>query len=211
MPAAQIHPIDEELTDHDITRTGLAELVEAARQRDPRAWDELVRRYGSLVKAVVRRYRLQDADAADAVQSTWCKAVEQLDALREPERLGAWLSTTAGRECLALIRRARRERPDDETVDARVAPSGGPEPAVLAAEWAAAVNSAVQQLVPRRRQLVNELFYLPDRDYAMISRSTGMPVGSIGPTRARILTGLRASLERAGFGPQPAPEIRRSA
>jgi hypothetical protein len=45
----------------------------------------------------------------------------------------------------------------------------------------------------------------------MISRSTGMPVGSIGPTRARILAGLRASLERAGFGPQPAAELRRSA
>ena len=211
MPAAQIHPIDEELTDHDISRTGLTELVEAARRRDSRAWEELMRRYGGLVKAVVRRYRLQDADAADAVQSTWCKAVEQLDAVREPERLGAWLSTTAGRECLALIRRARRERPDDETVDARVAPTDGPEHAVLAAESADAVNSAVQQLVPRRRQLVNELFYLPDRDYAMISRSTGMPVGSIGPTRARILAGLRASLERAGFGPQPPAEVRRSA
>ena len=27
----------------------------------------------------------------------------------------------------------------------------------------------------------------------------GMPVGSIGPTRARVLAGLRVSLERAGF------------
>ena len=79
--------------------------------------------------------------------------------LRDPERLGAWLSTTAGRECLALIRRARRERPDDAAVEARLQPTGGPEDMVLAAEAARAVAGAVEALEPRRRQLVRELFY----------------------------------------------------
>ena len=199
MPAAQIPQLDQQFTDQELSRLGLPELVAAARRRDPRAWDELLRRYGNLVRAVVRRHRLQDADAADAVQSTWCKAVEQLAALRDPERMGAWLSTIARHECLALIRRARRELPDAEAVDARLAPTGGPEPVVLAAEAAAAVTAAVARLEPRRRQLVHELFYLPARDYERISRTMGMPVGSIGPTRARALAGLRVSLERAGF------------
>ena len=34
----------------------------------------------------------------------------------------------------------------------------------------------------------------------MVSRLADMPLGSIGPTRARILSALRVSLEQAGFG-----------
>jgi len=195
MPTSSIPP----------TSQTIAELVEAARGGDQRAWTELMRRYGSLVRAVVARYRLQEADTADAVQSTWLRAIEQLGALRDPERLGAWLTTTAGRECLALIRRSRRERPDDVAVSGRLLPADGPEPVVLAAELNRAVVAAVTELDPWRRQLVQELFYLPDRDYVRVSRSMGMPVGSIGPTRGRALRTLRDSLERAGFAPQPEP------
>lgn len=189
-------------TGDELAELGVTELVAAAGRREQQAWNELMRRYGGLVRSVVGRYRLQEADAADAVQSTWCTAVEQLGSVRDPERLGAWLSTTASRECLALIRRSRRERPDDVAVGARLTAVGGPEPAVLAAEAAGAVRAAVAELEPRRRQLVHELFYLPQRDYAQVSRSMEIPVGSIGPTRGRVLTSLRASLDRAGFGPQ---------
>ena len=83
MPAAQIHPIDEKLTDHDITRSRPHRAGRGGAAAGPQAWDELMRRYGGLVKAVVRRYRLQEADAADAVQGTWCRAVEQLDTVRD--------------------------------------------------------------------------------------------------------------------------------
>jgi RNA polymerase sigma factor (sigma-70 family) len=195
MPTAQIPHVQQ-----DISELGTTELVAAARQRHQWAWAELMRRYGGMVRGVVGRYRLQEADAADAVQSTWCKAVEQLDALRDPERFGAWLRTTAARECLALIRRARRERPDDAVVSVRLAPSCGPEPALLAAEVAGAVSAAVEELEPRRRQLVHELFYRSEWDYAQVSQSMGIPLGSIGPTRGRTLVSLRTSLTQAGFG-----------
>lgn len=176
------------------------ELVEAARRRDPRAWDELIFRYGGMVRGVTGRYRLQEADAADAVQSTWLRAVEQLHTLRDPERLGAWLSTTAGRECLALLRRSHRELPDDTVGAAQVADGPGPESAAVDAEAGRAVRTAVDGLTDRRRRLVDELFYKPEQDYADVSRAIDIPVGSIGPTRGRILSVLRKSLERAGFG-----------
>ncbi len=208
MPTAQIPRTPRP----DEAGTEVAELVAAARRGEPRAWDELIGRYGGLVRAVVGRYRLQPADAADAVQNTWCKAVEQLAAVRDPERLGAWLTTTANRECLALIRRARREWPDDKAVEARPATGPGPEAVVLAAEVAGVIGTAVEALEPRRRRLVYELFYLPERDYASVSRSTGMPVGSIGPTRGRLLVSLRSRLQQAGFGsPPPVGELDRFA
>jgi RNA polymerase sigma factor (sigma-70 family) len=197
MPVTQIPQIEPDIPERAVT-----DVVIAARQGDPRAWAELIQRYGGLVRRVVARYRLSEADAADAVQSTWCKAFEQLAAVRDPERLGAWLSTTAGRECLATIRRTRRERPDDAAVEARLDPATGPEAVVLAAEVERAVLSAVEELEPRRRQLVHELFYRPERDYSQVSRAMGIPVGSIGPTRGRVLVSLRSRLVRAGFGPQ---------
>jgi RNA polymerase sigma factor (sigma-70 family) len=192
----------------EIQRTDrtVTELIEAARRQDRRAWEELMQRYGNLVRSVVSRYRLQEADAADAVQSTWLRAIEHSDALRDPERLGAWLTTTAGRECLALIRRARRERPDEGILQAQVATGRGPEAQAIAAEESRAVRGAVGGLEPRRRQLVHELFYLPDRDYERVSQSMKMPLGSIGPTRGRVLSSLRSSLDRAGFGPRPAAD-----
>jgi RNA polymerase sigma factor (sigma-70 family) len=178
----------------------LTELVVAAGAGDQRSWGEIVERYGGMVRSVVASFRLADADAADAVQNTWLRAVERLHTVREPERFGGWLRTTARRECLALTTGARREQPDDALPEQLVETAPGPETLYLRAEVTRALRCAVDDLSGRRRQLVDVLFYQPHGDYAVASRAAGMPVGSIGPTRARILHVLRTSLEQSGFG-----------
>ncbi len=80
-----------------------------ASEGDMATWEELVRRYNRLVRSTVASFRLQGADAEDAVQNTWLRVVERMDTIRDPERLGGWLATTASRECLALIRRRHPE------------------------------------------------------------------------------------------------------
>jgi RNA polymerase sigma factor (sigma-70 family) len=181
----------------------VTDLVRAAQAGDRRAWQEIMDRFGGLVHAVVGAFRLQDADAADAVQNTWLRALERLGTVREPERFGGWLRTTARRECLALPALTRREVPDGTVTEQIVETTPGPEAAVLDDEAGRAVRAAVEALSGRRRQLVDALFYEQHGDYAVVSRLTGMPVGSIGPTRARVLGALRTSLERTGFGPEP--------
>jgi RNA polymerase sigma factor (sigma-70 family) len=185
------------------TEMSTAALVEAAQRREKGAWDELVVRYSRLVRRVVATYRLQQADAADAVQNTWVRALERLDSIRDPERLGGWLATTADRECLALLRRAQREIPDDRAASDHVAVVPGPEAQVVGAEARQAVDAAVAELPGRRQRLVQALFYEPELPYAEVSEMVGIPVGSIGPTRGRALRNLRCSLERAGFGAEP--------
>jgi RNA polymerase sigma factor (sigma-70 family) len=175
-------------------------LVQAARGRDPQAWEELVARYGGLVRSVVATFRLQEADAADVMQSTWLRAVERLDTIRDPERLGGWLKTTATRECLALLRHSSRELPADTGIMDVAADAPEPEAIILHEEVHSAVSAAVARLRGRRRRLVHALFYLPELGYAEMSRATGIPVGSIGPTRGRVLQHLRCGLEKAGFG-----------
>lgn len=169
---------------------------------DPPAWEELISRYGRLVRSTVASFRLQEADAEDAVQNTWLRLMERMDTIRDPRCLGGWLATTASRECLALIRRGHREAPDDAAAEQLVAVEAGPETTVVGSAARSAVNAAVQELPGGRQLLIHALFYQPDCSYAEVSQATGMPQGSIGPTRRRALQELRLALEQRGFGPQ---------
>jgi RNA polymerase sigma factor (sigma-70 family) len=176
----------------------VAALVVAARNGDHGAWLELVARFDGMVHAVAARFRLQDADADDVVQNTWMNAFEQIGRLQAPERFGGWLRAIARNECRDACARADRERPADGLDDAVEEPSPGPELLVLRAESDRAVRTAVAELPRRSRVLVETLFFAPQNDYAAAARITGMPLGGIGPTRARVLLVLRDRLERRG-------------
>src|SRR3954463_12924980 len=92
----------------------VAELVRAAAEGDHVAWDGLVDRFNGLVWSVARAHRLSPIDAADVVQTTWLRLVENLGRLQDPERVGAWLATTARRECLRILRFSTRQVVTDE-------------------------------------------------------------------------------------------------
>jgi RNA polymerase sigma factor (sigma-70 family) len=177
----------------------ITDLAQAARTGDRAAWDEIVFRYDGVVRATVARYRLQQSDAADATQNTWLRAVARIATLRNPERLGSWLATTAARECLAVLRRARREFPSEASVEI-VWAGAGPETALLQEERNRVIDANVAELPILRRQLVDALFRDPESTYAKVAQLTRMPIGSIGPTRSRVLLALRRRMRRDGFG-----------
>ena len=206
---SDIHEEDRRrVSQHDAARAAAAKesttvLLRAVGEREPPAWEELITRYSRLVRSTVASFRLQEADAEDAVQNTWLRLMERMDKIRDPRCLGGWLATTAGRECLALIRCGRREAPDDAAADQLIAVESEPEPKTAVGDDAArrAVNAAVRELPRGRQQLIHALFYQPDCSYAEVSQLTGIPQGSIGPTRRRALRELREVLEQRGFGP----------
>jgi DNA-directed RNA polymerase specialized sigma24 family protein len=105
-----------------------ADLLLSTRYGDPAAWDEIFHRYGKLVSRTVRSFRLQEADALDAVQITWQRLIEHAHRVQFPERLGGWLATTARRECLHILRQ-RKLGPifTDVAPEPASAPSTGPE------------------------------------------------------------------------------------
>jgi RNA polymerase sigma factor (sigma-70 family) len=172
----------------------LAGLLGAAGRGDRTAWEEIVRRYGGLVTATVRSFRLQDADAADAEQRTWMRLVEHHRGVRDPGHLGGWLATTAARECLAILR-AHRGVLDLSAVEMLPDPHGDVEEQVIEADEAARLWTVVTLLPPRGRAVVHALFADEKIPYAEVARSTGIPVGSLGPTRARVLRQLRQMLD----------------
>ena len=65
--------------------------------------------------------------------------------------------------------------------------------ALLRDERRTALLSAFAELSDRDRELLTLLVTDPPIPYADISSRLGMPIGSIGPTRARVLAKLRGS------------------
>jgi RNA polymerase sigma factor (sigma-70 family) len=181
-----------------VPESAAASLVLAAAAGDQRAWDELVDRFSGLVWAIARAHRLAPADAADVSQTTWLRLVEHLHRLRDPDHVGGWLATTARHECLRVIRKANRELPDD-MLDSEVDPAGEPVPSpesvVLSNERNRLLWQALNRLSQRCQLLLRALAASPEYSYAEVSNALAIPVGSIGPTRARCLDHLRRELQ----------------
>jgi RNA polymerase sigma factor (sigma-70 family) len=177
-------------------------LLEAAQQGSQRAWTALVERYTPLVTAIVLGFRLQRSDAEDVAQTVWLRLVEHLRDLREPRALPMWIVTITRNECLRLIRTSQRTRPFDPTDQPAVVDRAeriDPDERLLAAERRAALLAAIAELPVRQRDLLLLLVADPPVSYAEITARMGIPVGSIGPTRARALERLRGSPAIAGW------------
>jgi RNA polymerase sigma factor (sigma-70 family) len=183
-----------------LTETSLSRLVRDAKLGDHRAWDALVARYGGMVWAVARAHRLGDADAADASQATWLKLLEHIGDVKDPKALGGWLATTARRECLRILRHSARVDPLADVGGRDEIADGGPEidEGLLTSERDSHLWRAFEALPPRDRALLRMLAADPAPSYEEIGAALGMPIGSIGPTRARALVRLRRAIDRLG-------------
>jgi len=176
-------------------------LVTRATGGDPAAWDEIVERYAPLVWSICARFGLSNHDREDVAQNVWLLLVEQLGKLREPAALPGWLATTTHRECLRVVTAARKSERlgtglDDalQFVDNTII-----DEEILMAERNAALRAAFAELPPKCRQLLAMLISDPPYSYAEISEKLQIPMGSIGPQRARCLERLRRSSALSGL------------
>jgi RNA polymerase sigma factor (sigma-70 family) len=172
----------------------VARMARAAAKGDAVAWEWLVARFHARLVSAARGQGLAHHDAEDAAQATWIRLTAHIGRLRDPGSLGAWLITTAQREGLRIGHRGRRERPVDELpVIASV--EGDPDRELLAGLRSAALAQALGELPERHRDLMLALASEPAPSYEEISARLGVPIGSIGPTRARCLARLRREPE----------------
>jgi RNA polymerase sigma factor (sigma-70 family) len=182
-------------------------LVARVGDGDQDAWDELIERYSPLVWSICARYQLSRQDVADVGQNVWLLLVEQIGKLREPAALPGWLATTTKRECLRVLRAVRRHEhaglpPEDQMPPDPAATTIEQE--IIAAERNAALRAAFAELSRACHELLSMLMSDPPPAYVDVSATLGMPVGSIGPMRARCLDRLRRSQHLvAVLGNQP--------
>lgn len=178
-----------------------ATLVSRCRNGDAAAWTALVQRYQRLVYAIVLRMGLDEHAAADVFQTVFTRLLQHLNRIADPQRLQAWIVTTAKRESLLQRQQGRRTvsmtRDDDEGGDGSewdIADDGPlPGQALDALQQAHQLRLALDGLDERCRTLLMLVFRDDDDTlaYDEVARRMAMPVGSIGPTRARCLDKLR--------------------
>jgi len=170
-------------------------LVTRAAGGDPAAWNDIVERYAPLVWSICARFQLGPSDREDVAQNVWLLLVEQLGKLREPAALPGWLGTTTRRECLRVVTAASKtERLGTGLDDAlQFVDNTIVDEEVLMAERNAALRTAFAELPPRYQELLAMLAKDPPVPYAEISATLDIPVGSIGPQRARCLERMRKS------------------
>lgn len=177
----------------------LTAIVRAAGTGDDAAWEALVERFSGLIWAVARGHGLSAADAADVSQTTWLRLAEHLHDIRDPERIGGWLATTARNESVNVLRNARRcVALGDEREVPLPAECTDVASRLLDGERDVALWRAFESLPPRCKTLLRVLIMDPPPSYVEVSAVLGMPVGSIGPTRGRCLESLRERADVRG-------------
>ena len=153
----------------------------------------MVDRFAGLVWHVIRGFGLPRAVGEDVYQTTWLRATEHLSRIRRPESFGGWLARTAKNECLRVLRHRQREQlhadPDLVVED----PSARADRAALDASRSEMLWQVFGTLSSRCQQLLRLLLLDPPIPYDEVSELLEIPVGSIGPTRARCLERLRSS------------------
>jgi RNA polymerase sigma factor (sigma-70 family) len=177
---------------------------------DQDAWNEIVERYSPLVWSICARYRLSRPDTDDVGQGVWLMLVENIRSLRQPAALPGWLATTTRNECLRILRTASRFDLGGLPADDLMTPEED-ERAVdedlIEAELNVALRAAFADLGEACHNLLSLLIQDPPPSYAEISSALSMPVGSIGPTRARCVAQLRRSPHMVAFLPERSSAI----
>ena len=184
----------------DYARCSDAELIHHCLAEDAAAWEALVRRYQRLIGSITFKFALSAEDAADVLQAVFLTLFQQLAQLNPQAKLSSWIITVTVRECYKL----RARSPQTQTpADIEWNPADDtplPDAALVRLERQHLVRQAIAALPDRCHALLRRLFYSDaPPSYADLSRELGLPVPSIGPTRARCLDKLKEMLAAGGF------------
>lgn len=178
-------------------------LVEQALAGRREAWNEIVERYLPLVHRVIAGFRFTATERQDVAQSVWLKLYECLSRIREPEALPGWIAVTTRNEALRAVQARRRSVPFDPQAPSRAVDqsAGGPDvdELLLRAERNQMIRDGLRELPDKQRRLLVMLAEDPPPSYQEIARRLDMPIGSIGPLRARYLARLRETVAMRSY------------
>jgi len=184
-----------------------SDLIERCLRGDEAAWRDLIGRYQGLIYSVPRRMGMSPEASADVFQTVCVLLYQRLDSIRDPGRLGGWLLTTSSREAIRASRRAKRVVQIDNGRDPETTSAAEELPDVRpladvdreAIERAQILRSALAEMSDRCRTLLEAFLDDGDANYRDVARRLGIPIGSIGPTRARCFEKLRVVLAERGI------------
>ncbi len=176
-----------------------AELIQRCKAGDQAAWSDMVDRFGRLVYSVARKYGLDEAACEDVFQNVFTILHRRIATISDPAKVSSWLITTTYRECW---RSKNAQKQHAELTERQAATREPASEIVQQLEQQQLVREAISRLSERDRRFVSAMFLeTGENDYNSLARRTGMPLGSVGPTRARCFKKLRKILLDLGFNP----------
>jgi RNA polymerase sigma factor (sigma-70 family) len=175
--------------------------AELATKDDEEAWRQLIDRFQPLIESIARRHRLAPSDAQDVSQYVWMQLLDHGNSLREPRALPGWIATTTKRRCYEILRDHKRLITADPLLMSMTNSDGhfAIDDELLRAERRSVVRQGLAELREDQQQLLLLLIADPPVPYCEISRRMQLPIGSIGPTRARLLNKLKDNVAKRLF------------
>ena len=169
-------------------------VLDALAAGDAATWSSTVRQFEGLLRSAARVVLRSDADVDEAVQRTWVLLFRHADRINDPKCLPGWLSTTARREALAILRAQQRAIPSEDVAEHVAPDETDVATALMDDELRRALDQAVETL-PRSQRLIVQALLREPESYDALSAELGIPRGSLGPLRGRAVRALRAQLE----------------
>jgi len=158
-------------------------LAERAADGDAAAFEVIVYRHGSLMRAYAVRVLGDHAEAEDVVQDVLIQAWGQLDRLNDPGAVRAWLMRMVSNRAIDRIRR-RRDHREIEDWNAPAPANQSPERIVEVRMQMTALSSVLDGLPAMQREcwMLKELGGL---SYLEIAESLGVPASTVRGQLAR--------------------------
>ena len=173
----------------------------AWRAGDATGVDELVAAMTPALWHVVRAHGLTRQHTEDVIATTWLGFIRLHETIDDPQAVASWLITSARRGAAAHGRKDRRATAvSDETLSSALPDEASAETVAVLDDEAARLWRSVGTLEERCQRLLRVVAFHDRPDYRSLSRELDMPVGSIGPTRARCLEKLRTALSEGDDG-----------
>ena len=178
--------------------------IEAARQGDQGAFEQLVRRYEKRVFALTSRMCRNPADAEEAAQEAFLAAWQGMAFFRGDSSFATWLYRLASNACVDLLRREGRHQaaagPSLDDAESAYDPADpGPSPQSLAerAELRRQIETALAALPPEYRQvlILREMHQLT---YDEIAAICSLDLGTVKSRISRGRKRLRKILLESG-------------
>ena len=171
-----------------------AALLLRCRAGDEAAWQALVDRFQRLIASIPRRAGLSEDQTAEVFQEVFIALFEKMHGIEQPERLRAWLVTTAKYKTWQTV---ARRNDNIESFDADENELGKiefadksllPDAVLIELEQQHLIRAALSEL-DERCQTILQMLYLrdPAATYAEVAQIINTGETSISPLRARCL------------------------
>jgi RNA polymerase sigma factor (sigma-70 family) len=188
-------------SDHLIDPARAGALLLSVQRGRRSSLDELIRVCKPVVRVHARRFAWRTSDIDDITQEVWVRLIEKADQIRDPLALLAWLRVVTYRVANRLGHTGHRLVPATD-IDEDPTPSVVEDDVVESfhrEEGVRRMRLAFAELRPRDRQLLLLLHRDRQPGYAAVSKEIRRPIGSLGPSRKRLIERLRKHHHFVGF------------